>query len=317
MEFQAAIAQAGRGRLRRASVKTLQVNLTRRCNLACHHCHVESSPQRSEGIDSRVADRVLWLLEHNPGVECLDLTGGAPEMSPHFRRLVEGARALGREVIDRCNLTIFYEPGYHDLPEFLARNHVTVVASLPCYTKENVEAQRGRRVFEPSIEGLRRLNSLGYGDNGRLPLDLVYNPIEPELPPNQDELEKRYRDELRSRFDIEFRRLYTIANMPIRRYAKALERMGRLDAYNAMLVQNFNPETVPELMCRHSVSVGYDGQLHDCDFNQQLKMTLGPSRRSIFDVDRLDELSGRDVSTGAHCFGCTAGAGSSCGGALA
>ena len=316
MSFDTAITAVTGAPLRRSAVRTLQVNLTARCNLACHHCHVESSPRRTEGIDARVASRIMQLLSRSPGVRCLDLTGGAPEMSPHFRALVEAGGRLGLEVIDRCNLTIFQVPGYSELPEFLARNGVSVVASLPCYTKENVEAQRGRQVFEPSIDGLQRLNALGYGA-GALPLDLVYNPVTAELPPDQGELEARFRVELRSRFGIEFRRLYAITNMPIRRYAQALERAGRLEEYHSLLVQSFNPETVPGLMCTDLVSVGYDGQLHDCDFNQQLGMPLGPGRLDLWQIESLDELSGRRIATDRHCFGCTAGAGSSCGGAIA
>lgn len=277
---------------------------------------MESSPRRSEGIDARVAARVVELLERSGSVRCLDLTGGAPEMSPHFRRLVRAGRALGLEVIDRCNLTILLEPGYRDLPGFLAEQGVTIVASLPCYTKENVEEQRGRQVFDPSIEALRRLNAVGYG-SGALALDLVFNPVDPVLPGDQRELEDRYRDELRRRFGIEFRTLYAVTNMPIRRYARALERAGGLDAYRALLERSFNPATLPGLMCRELVSVGWDGQLHDCDFNQQVGLPLGPARLDLWDVSSFDELFARPVATGRHCFGCTAGSGSSCGGALA
>jgi radical SAM/Cys-rich protein len=316
VRFDTAIQAASGSPLRRGAVHTLQVNLTARCNLACKHCHVDSSPSRSEGIDARVARRIVELLERSRAVRCLDLTGGAPEMSPHFRELVEVGRRLGLEVIDRCNLTIFEEPGYGDLPEFLAHQGVTVVASLPCYTAERVEAQRGRGVFDPSIAGLQRLNALGYGAGARA-LDLVYNPVEPELPPDQSELEGRYRAELRRRFGIEFRRLYAIANMPIRRYAQALQRAGQLSDYHALLVNSFNPHTVEGLMCRSLVSVGYDGRLHDCDFNQQLGLGLANARLDLWDVKDLDELAGSRIATDRHCFGCTAGAGSSCGGALA
>ncbi len=315
-EFAATVERETDAPLRRSAVSTLQVNLTARCNLACHHCHVESGPRRREAIDRRIAERILWLLERSPGVKCLDLTGGAPEMSDQFRFLVKGARALGLEVIDRCNLTIFFESGYRDLPEFLARHHVTVVASLPCWTRENVEAQRGRHVFDPSIEALRLLNALGYGESPEHPLDLVYNPQGAALPPGQAELEERYRDELRCRFGIEFRRLYVITNMPIRRFAASLRRQGQLEDYHSLLVQTFNPEAVPRLMCRHLISVGWDGRLYDCDFNQQLALPLGGEPRTLWDVETLDEFSGDRIATRPHCFGCTAGAGSSCGGAL-
>jgi radical SAM/Cys-rich protein len=303
--------------LRRASVKTLQVNLGRRCDLACHHCHVEAGPKRTETMDRRTADRVLALLEGNPGVVTLDLTGGAPELNARFRHLVRGARDLGRGVIDRCNLTVFDEPGQEDTPEFLAQNGVKVVASLPCYSKENVEKQRGRGVFGRSIESLRRLNRLGYGGPGSpLGLDLVYNPQGPSLPPSQPDLEARYRAELSRHFGIEFHRLITITNMPIKRFAHALEREGKTQAYLSLLVNHFNPETIPELMCRHLVSVGYDGEIFDCDFNQMLQIPIGERRATVWSVSDFGDLVGAPIATGSHCYGCTAGFGSSCGGAL-
>jgi radical SAM/Cys-rich protein len=298
-------------------VTTLQVNVGRRCDLACHHCHVEAGPNRSETLDRRTADRVLELLEANPGVTTLDITGGAPELCDQFRHLVGGARSLGREVIDRCNLTVFDQPGQEDTPSFLAANAVRVVASLPCYTRENVERQRGRGVFARSIAWLRRLNQLGYGlPRGQLGLDLVYNPMGPDLPPAQAELERRYREELRAIFGIEFSRLITITNMPIKRFAHALLRDGQMDAYLSLLVNHFNPATVSELMCRRLVSVGYDGRIFDCDFNQMLELSLGAERATVWDVLDLRELVNAPIATAAHCFGCTAGAGSSCGGSL-
>ncbi len=301
----------------RSAATTLQVNITKRCNLACHHCHVESGPKRSEAVSGKIADRVLELLEMNPSLEVLDLTGGAPELSDQFRRLVTGARTLGRRVIDRCNLTILYEPGQEDTADFLAANHVDIVASLPCYTADNVEAQRGRGVFDKSIAGLRWLGRLGYGDpDGDLVLDLVYNPGGAFLPPAQAELEASYRDQLARNFDIRFNRLLTITNMPIERFAHDLEREGRHDEYMSLLVNHFNPDTVAGLMCRETISVGYDGQLYDCDFNQQLDLGTTGLARSIFDFDDVGALTGQRVTTAAHCFGCTAGAGSSCGGAL-
>jgi len=305
------------GGLRRAAVTTLQVNVGRRCDLACHHCHVEAGPNRSETLDRRTADRVLEVLEANPGVTTLDITGGAPELCDQFRSLVVGARSLGRDVIDRCNLTVFEQPGQEDTPDFLAANAVRVVASLPCYTRENVEQQRGRGVFARSIASLRRLNQLGYGlPRGSLELDLVYNPLGPDLPPPQGELEKRYREALRTSFGIEFSRLVTITNMPIKRFAHALERDGQLDAYLSLLVHHFNPATVSELMCRRMVSVGYDGRIFDCDFNQMLELPLGAGRATLWDVLDLRELVETPIATATHCFGCTAGAGSSCGGSL-
>jgi radical SAM/Cys-rich protein len=316
-EFDRTLEQRGAGRLARAAVTTLQVNVGKRCDLACHHCHVEAGPKRTEALDEKAAARVLWLLERNPQIATLDLTGGAPELNPHFRELVRGARALGRQVIDRCNLTVFFQPGQEDTPAFLAEQGVKVVASLPCYTKENVEQQRGRDVFARSIEALSQLNRLGYAGGDGLALDLVYNPLGPSLPPAQAELEETYREELRELFDLRFDRLVTITNMPIKRFAHALEREGRMAAYLSLLVNHFNPATVPALMCRHLVSVAWDGALYDCDFNQMLELPLGAAASSIWDVDDLSRLEGAPVSTGAHCFGCTAGSGSSCGGALA
>lgn len=301
----------------RARVTTLQVNLGRRCDLACHHCHVEAGPKRTEMMDRRTADRALALLERNPGVVTLDLTGGAPELNAQFRHLVRGARVLGRSVIDRCNLTVFGQPGQEDTPEFLADNEVKVIASLPCYSKENVEKQRGRGVFGRSIESLRRLNRLGFGQpDSPLGLDLVYNPQGPSLPPSLPELEARYRAELCERFGIEFHRLITLTNMPIKRFAHALEREGKTEAYLSLLVNHFNPETVQELMCRHLVSVGYDGEIFDCDFNQMLEIPMGERRATVWDVSDFNDLVGAPIATASHCYGCTAGSGSSCGGAL-
>jgi radical SAM/Cys-rich protein len=312
------LACEGLAPLRRGPVRTLQVNVTRRCNLACHHCHVESGPHRSEALDRRGAERVLELLNANPQVEVLDLTGGAPELSEHFQPLVEGARALCRRVIDRCNLTVLFEPGQEDTARFLAAQGVEIVASLPCYSRENVDRQRGRGVFDSSIEGLRLLNRLGYGRPGStLCLDLVYNPQGPALPPSQVALEARYRAELQELFGIEFHRLLTLANMPIRRFARELERTGRHGDYLSLLVNHFNPATVPELMCRHLLSVDHAGRLYDCDFNLGLDLRLLGPEETIWDVDDLGDLEGRPIATAEHCFGCTAGAGSSCGGALA
>jgi radical SAM/Cys-rich protein len=316
--FEDALARCGAGQLLRAPVRTLQLNVGRRCDLACHHCHVEAGPKRTESLDARGAERVLALLAGSPGVLTLDLTGGAPELCPEFRNLVRGARALGREVIDRCNLTVLFEPGQEDTAEFLAAEGVKVVASLPCYGAENVDRQRGRGVFARSIEALQQLNALGYGlPDSKLGLDLVYNPQGPSLPPDERTLEARYRDELRQHFGVEFHRLATLANMPIKRFAHALMRDGQHEAYMSLLVNHFNPGTIPSLMCRHLVSVAYDGMLYDCDFNQMLELPLGAGMRSIYEIDDLAELEGEPVATAPHCFGCTAGSGSSCGGALA
>jgi radical SAM/Cys-rich protein len=306
--------------LRRGPVRTLQLNIGKRCNLACHHCHVESGPKRSEAMGRRGAERVIALLAANPQVELLDLTGGAPEMNEHFRFVVREARALGRRVIDRCNLTILYEPGHEGTAEFLAEQGVEIVASLPCYTRDNVEQQRGRGVFGPSIEALQWLNRLEYAQPGSsLRLDLVYNPVGPTLPPPQPGLESDYRRELRELFGIDFDQLLTITNMPIRRFAHDLERDGRTAEYMSLLIHHFNPETLPGLMCRSLLSVDYAGRLYDCDFNQALELDLGArdGPATIWDIDDLGKLEGQPIASAEHCFGCTAGAGSSCGGALA
>jgi radical SAM/Cys-rich protein len=314
--FPTALAAAGCGPLRRAPTTTLQVNVGLRCDLACHHCHVEAGPRRREALDAKLAARVLELLARSPALGTLDLTGGAPELNPHFRTLVRGARALGRRVIDRCNLTVLFERGQEDTAEFLAREGVDVVASLPCYTPGNVDAQRGKRVYERSVEALRRLNALGYARPGSgLRLDLVYNPLGPALPPPQPELEADYRRELAA-LGIRFDRLLTITNMPIARFARDLARRGESEAYLALLVNHFNPATVDALMCRSTLSVAWDGSLYDCDFNQALALPLGGGPASLFDVEDVGALAGRPIATAAHCFGCTAGAGSSCGGAL-
>ncbi len=331
--FNAALHEHGLPPLSRDPVTTLQVNVGRLCNIACHHCHVEAGPTRTEVMPASVAERITALLERHSGLRTLDVTGGAPEMNPGFKDLVRAARRLGREVIDRCNLTVFFEPGYEDLPPFLAAEGVRIVASLPCYTADNVDQQRGRGVFDGSIRALQQLNDLGYGQPGSaLALDLVYNPLGPSLPPPQAALEQQYRDELDRRFGIRFHRLFTITNMPIRRFAGMLARLGKTEAYMSLLVNHFNPATVPGLMCRSLLSVGWDGRLYDCDFNLMLDMPIGaavttgvrtiddlvrPEPDSTYDGVSLDDLAGQRIATGPHCFGCTAGAGSSCGGALA
>lgn len=319
--FAAHLDRSGLRRPERAQTTTLQVNIGLRCNLACHHCHVESGPKRSEALSREDVDHLLALLERSPRVTTLDLTGGAPEMHPDFRHFVREARRLGRRVIDRCNLTILFEPGQHDTAEFLAAQGVDVVASLPCYGPENVEAQRGRGVFGGSIRALQRLNDLGYGEPderarpGRL--DLVYNPVGPSLPPSQESLEADYRDVLAREFGIRFDDLLTITNMPIKRFAHALAREGREREYMDLLIANFNSETLDGLMCRHQISVAHDGSLYDCDFNQALGLGVRDGPRTIHELADLAGLDGAPIATADHCFGCTAGAGSSCGGAIA
>lgn len=319
--FDDSLRARGLPSLTRTRVRTLQVNLGKLCNQSCRHCHVEAGPKRTEVMPESVVGRVIDLLAISPGVDTVDLTGGAPELNPAFRRLVTEARRLGRDVIDRCNLTILFEPGMEDLADFLAEQRVHIIASLPCYQKKNVEEQRGRGVFDNSIRALQVLNNRGFGgDDAPLKIDLVYNPVGASLPPDQGTLEARYREELRNLFGIEFRRLLTLTNMPIRRFADFLHRTGQSEAYMELLVNNFNPHTVPELMCRSLLSVGWDGRLHDCDFNQMLDLPLGgphSSRpRTVWNLESLDDLVGAKIATGGHCYGCTAGAGSSCGGAL-
>jgi len=319
-DFDAMLARNSLGPLRRGGARTLQVNVGKLCNQACHHCHVDAGPMRTEQMSRATAERAVEVLARSPGVAAMDITGGAPELNEHFAMLVERARALSREVIVRCNLTVIFVDGMSYLPEFYARNNVHLICSLPCYTAQNVEKQRGRGVFERSIEALRMLNSLGYG-RGAHALDLVYNPIGPYLPPAQAELEARYRDELGRNYGVTFDRLLTLTNMPIARFARQLERSGCLGEYMGLLVNHFNPATVAGLMCRSLVSVGYEGTLYDCDFNQMLGIELrGAARKqrlTVWDIDDLDALTGARIATAPHCFGCTAGAGSSCTGALA
>lgn len=317
IDFASRLAAVGERGLSRAAVTTLQLNIGRRCNLACHHCHVGAGPKRSEAMDRVGAERLLELLANSRAVEVLDITGGAPELNENFRFLVEGARQLHRRVIDRCNLTILEVPGQEETAEFLASHDVEIVASLPCYTTENVEKQRGRGVFETSIEALRRLNRLGYGLQGSSRrLDLVYNPGGAFLPPPQEELEATYRSELRRHFGVEFHALLTLTNMPIQRFADQLARQGKLEEYMSLLVNHFNPDTLPGLMCRRLVSVSYDGRLYDCDFNQNLDIGVPGTQRTIWDLEDLSALTGCPIATAPHCFGCTAGAGSGCGGSL-
>jgi len=269
-------------------------------------------------MSTATADRIIELLEGEHELELLDITGGAPELNPNFKRLVRAARSRGLRVIDRCNLTILTEPGQEDLAEFLASEQVDVVASLPCYLKKNVDGQRGLGVFDRSIDGLQILNQLGYGQEPEgLQLDLVYNPTGPYLPPPQTSLEEDYKKQLHTQFGVVFNSLIAITNMPIARFRKALLREGKLDEYQQLLLESFNPATVNELMCRSLISLSWDGHLFDCDFNQMLALEALPkSRQTIWDVDDFSVLAGRLIATAEHCFGCTAGVGSSCAGKL-
>lgn len=318
-DFDAALQRNGLGQLRRErSPHTAQINLGKLCNQACHHCHVDASPNRTEVMSRSTAERVLELLANSPFVRALDITGGAPELNPNFKWLVAQGRALDCSVIIRCNLTVLFEPGMEWLPDFYRDFQVHLICSLPCYSRENVERQRGAGVFSKSIRALQQLNRFGFGTE--LDLDLVYNPIGPSLPPAQEKLEVQYREELGRNFGIVFNRLLTITNMPINRFARQLRRWGKFAEYMGLLVNHFNPATVESLMCRGIVSVGWDGQLFDCDFNQMLEMPMfkaaGQAPFSIWQLDSLSHVTGFPIATGPHCFGCTAGAGSSCGGAL-
>lgn len=300
--------------VRRASLQTLQINVGRKCNQACRHCHVDAAPWRTEMMSAEIAHRVgEWIREHRPAI--VDLTGGAPELSEHFRFLVETARDAGCRVIDRNNLTIIETEAGADLPQYLARHEVEVIASLPCYSPANVDAQRGEHVFGKSIAALKKLNAAGYGT--RLPLSLVYNPLGATLPPPQAELESEYRTELRRNFGVEFTRLLTLTNQPIARFAEDLRARGEWEAYLELLAGSFNPRTVDGLMCRTTLSVSWTGHLYDCDFNQMLDLQLANAKPlSLWEVTPA-MLDGRIIRTGVHCFACTAGHGSSCSGALA
>ena len=301
--------------LQRTQMKTLQVNLGMICNQACRHCHVEAGPSRTETMGPEVADRIRELLAASPQIEVLDVTGGAPEIHAAFRGLVEGARRLGKAVIVRNNLTVLLEPGQEDAIDWLAAHHVSIVASLPCYTADNTDRQRGRGVFEASIESLKRLNTAGFGLPGSdLGLDLVFNPGGPTLPPPQAALEADYRMRLAADHGVRFHRLFTITNLPIKRFDEDLRRRDCREDYLDLLEAAFRSENVDRVMCRDLVSVGWDGQLYDCDFNQMLEMPL--AGKTVFTVDGFDDWTGQDVLTGEHCMGCTAGAGSSCGGSL-
>ncbi|MEX2139444.1 MAG: arsenosugar biosynthesis radical SAM (seleno)protein ArsS [Pirellulales bacterium] len=314
--FDQALRESGLAPLRACSIEVLQVNVGKVCNQTCHHCHVDAGPDRRESMSHETMAACLHVLE-SAGIPTLDITGGAPEMNPNFRWLVNEAHRLGRHIVDRCNLTILLAPRYEDLPEFLAEHRVEIVASLPCYLAENTNRQRGEGVFERSIQALRRLNDLGYGrpETG-LMLKLVYNPLGPQLPPDQQQLETAYRKELHAQYGVVFNRLFTITNMPISRFLDDLVAHDRLDEYMRLLVAAYNPRAAASVMCRTMLSVGWDGRLYDCDFNQMLDLELGagmPRHISQFDAELLRN---RPIVVGQHCFGCTAGCGSGCSGAI-
>jgi len=307
--------------LRHTKTEVLQINVGKLCNLTCIHCHVNAGPRRKEIMTRATIDQLVdWLAKTD--IPTVDLTGGAPEMIPDFRYLVERLKALTppRHIIDRCNLTILLEPGYEDYANFLARHQIEIIASMPCYSAENVNAQRGNGVFDGSIKGLQLLNSLGYGIDPDLPLHLVYNPNGAFLPGPQAELEADYKRELKEHFGIVFNKLYTITNLPIARFASYLKNNNKLADYMALLNEAFNPGTVNGLMCRNTINVSWQGEVFDCDFNQMLKMQWSRGDGSeqglhLWEIDPA-QVEHREILTGDHCFGCTAGAGSSCGGAL-
>jgi radical SAM/Cys-rich protein len=315
--FEEKLVQVGQWPLRALGVETLQVNVGKLCNQTCRHCHVDAGPTRTEIMTRETTELVVDVLRRHD-IANVDITGGAPELNPNFDYLVTEARALGRHVIDRCNLTVFFVGGKQYLPEFLRDHQVEVTASLPCYTEENVEKQRGKGVFMKSIEALRLLNQVGFGQpETNLKLNLVYNPVGPYLPGPQGSLEAAYHQHLLEEHGVVFNHLYTLTNMPISRFLLDLNRSGNYERYMNLLVEKFNPSTVDGLMCRSLVSVGWDGTLYDCDFNQMLDMPVNhglPKHIRVFDSFLLAR---REIRTGTHCFGCTAGSGSSCMGALA
>jgi radical SAM/Cys-rich protein len=304
--------------LTRVRPEILQINVGKLCNLTCIHCHVNAGPARKEIITRETLEKILAWLRDQPGIHTVDLTGGAPEMIPDFRWLISQLRALRPELtlIDRCNLTILLEPGYEDLAGFLAAHRVQIMASMPCYSPENVNAQRGDGVFEGSIQALQWLNTLGYGRTEALPLHLVYNPNGASLPGPQEELEADYKRELKKHFGIDFHRLYTITNLPVSRFKSWLKNNGKLEGYMQLLLEHFNPATVEGLMCRNTINVDWRGWVYDCDFNQQLGLRLGHDRPLALWELTLELCERLPIQTGPHCYGCTAGAGSSCGGAL-
>ena len=311
--------------LTKDKITVLQINLGRKCNLACTHCHVEASPKRTEELSPEVCQQLIELINRFPQIQTVDLTGGAPEMNYGFRPIVEAARAKGKEVIVRSNLTIFFEPGYEDLPEYFAKHQLRVTASLPCYLEDNVDKQRGAGVYNNSIKAIQKLNELGYGSDSNLTIDLVYNPPLPisnnfSLTPNQQQLEQDYKTYLAEHFDIRFNHLFTITNIPIGRTKQFLQRKGIHDNYLKFLADNYNPATLNNVMCRNELSIDYLGNVYDCDFNQMENIVATTPDRQKLTVAKLLELDNLDaiaeIRTANYCYGCTAGTGSSCGGSL-
>jgi radical SAM/Cys-rich protein len=312
------LIESGFPNISRGRLETLQVNLGYRCNQSCLHCHVNAGPKRTEMMDRETLDAVIRFMDAS-SLTTLDLTGGAPEINPLFRRLVSAARARGVQVIDRCNLTILLEPGQQDTASFLAGNEVKVVASMPCYIKDNVDRQRGEGAFEASLEALRLLNGLGYGQPGSgLELDLVFNPQDAVLPPPQQVLEQDYKTHLAEEYAIYFNRLLTLANMPIKRFGSTLVSQGKFDAYMSLLRDTHRDENLSTVMCRSLISIDWQGYVYDCDFNQMLDLPAQLEDKTRLHISELqaDEMTGNPIRVAEHCYGCTAGQGSSCGGAL-
>jgi len=302
--------------LRHAQPNELQINLGKLCNLACHHCHVDAGPKRTEIMTWEVMQKILdWAQEAD--IQRVDLTGGAPELNPHFRKFCDALIAMGTQITSRCNITVLFEDGQNDLAQWYADRHIRLVCSLPCYTEDNVDAQRGKGVFDKSIAGLQLLNEVGYGKEPELSLDLVYNPVGAFLPPEQQSLEQDYKKMLGDNFGIVFSSLLAITNIPINRFAHALQREGELEDYQHLLVSNFNAATVDQLMCKHLINLDWEGRVFDCDFNQMLEIPMsGGTEKYLWDLS-VDEIAGQPIATNRHCFGCTAGSGSSCSGTLA
>ena len=302
----------------RQEVETLQINIGLRCNLACLHCHTNSNPYRKEAMSAETIELVLQYLQ-DKNIEVLDITGGAPELHPQFKELVTRARELGVRVIDRCNLTVLEESGYQDIPEFLALNSVEVIASLPCYSEDNVDSQRGKGVYDSSIRVLQKLNDLGYGRaDSKLELSLVYNPLGASLPPAQETLEDEYKKELFERHNIVFNRLFTLCNMPIKRFGSTLVSKGGFDNYINLLRESHSEENLSSVMCRSLISVDWQGYVYDCDFNQMLGLEIRNTDNQAMHLSDLlkTDITGKAISVRNHCYGCTAGQGSSCSGAL-
>ena len=302
--------------IKKEHIETLQINIGLKCNQACKHCHVNSSPLRTEKMSYEIISLIPKVIEKYK-IKTLDITGGAPEMHPEFRNLITTLSDKNIDIIDRCNLTIFFEDGFEDLPQFLAKNKVIVTASLPCYKKDNVELQRGYGVFDKSINALKILNDLGYGkQKDGLQLNLVYNPVNPTLPPSQEILEEDYKRILFEKYNISFNNLYTITNMPINRYADSLNRENKLGSYYKLLKENFNKNNLENLMCKKTISVNWQGQIYDCDFNQQIDLKGNKGPKTLSDLINKSFKFNYGIAVNEHCFACTAGAGSSCGGTL-